>query len=321
MTQALKLTCICCGNDEFAAFRTVRGYTLVRCRGCQFVTVHPLPAVDAVEAHYNDTRTGEEKQRQRRRLIGEFLARPNNPKRDFFASVLSKVSAVVGAPIIDILEIGSGFGYFVEYANSIGHRATGTEVTREYAEMGSEGLNGRIVHVEGGRYTDHFRPASFDLIYMEAVFEHVLDPDGMLSQVRRLLRPGGVVFLAVPNMDSLSARLQGKYWAWGAPPDHLYFYNPANLSLLLEKHGFTVTEVFARDYYHRSIPQMYSFRRVQNVWRRLRGREPKPYNYAYPETLGDHLLLAPYYLLYPLVRRSWDRLGGSELVVYARSLA
>jgi 2-polyprenyl-3-methyl-5-hydroxy-6-metoxy-1,4-benzoquinol methylase len=318
MKETPELTCICCGSDSFRHFRTMRGYTLLQCRACRFVTVHPVPDVKTVEAHYNDTRTGEERQRQRKKLVAGFLAKPNNPKRDFFNSVLSKVSAILGKPALDILEIGSGFGYFVQYANSTGHHATGTEATKEYAEMSSESLNGRIIHVEGGRYTDHFERASFDLIYMEAVFEHVLHPEAILSQMRRLLRPGGVLFLAVPNMDSLSSRLQGRYWAWAAPPDHLYFYNQSNLSLLLEKHGFSVTESFAKDYHHRSIPQMFSFRRALNVGRRLCGMEPESYKYAYPETPGDHLLLAPYYLLYPFIRRSWKRLGGSELIVFAR---
>jgi SAM-dependent methyltransferase len=318
MKETQSFTCICCGSDSFRPFRFWRGYRLIRCSGCRFVTVHPLPDTTTVETYYNDTRTGEEKRQQRRQLIAGFLAKSNNPKRDFFRSVLSKVSTTLEKRALDILEIGSGFGYFVHFANSIGHHATGTEATKEYAAMSSESLNGRIIHVEGDRYTDHFSPESFDLIYMEAVFEHVLRPETVLSQMRQLLRPGGVLFLAVPNMDSLSSRLQGRYWPWAAPPDHLYYYNQSNLALLLEKHGFAVTESFARDYYHRSIPQMFSFGRVLNVGRRLFGLKPKPYTYAYPETPGDYLFLAPYYLLYPIIRRSWDRVGGSELIVFAR---
>jgi 2-polyprenyl-3-methyl-5-hydroxy-6-metoxy-1,4-benzoquinol methylase len=318
MKETPELTCICCGSDSFRRFRTLKGYTLFRCRVCSFVTVHPLPDLQTLEAHYNATRTGEAKLQQRRQLVAGFLAKSNNPKRDFFSSVLSQVSAMLGKPALDILEVGSGLGVFVQHANSTGHHATGTEVTKEYADMSSESLDGRIIHVEGDRYTDRFTRASFDLVYMEHVFEHVLHPDAILSQVKQLLRPGGILLLAVPNMDSLSSRLQGKYWSWAVPPDHLYFYNRLNLSLLLEKHGLAVTESVAMDYYHRSIPQMFSLRRALNVCRTLCGLERKPYKYAYPETLGDHLILAPYYLLYPLIRRSWKRWGGSELVVFAR---
>ena len=311
--------CICCGTDSFAYLRTINGYRLLRCEACGFVKVHPLPDIAQVEAHYNTTRTGEEQRRLRKDLVAGFTAQRNNPKRDFFHGVLSQVSGILGKPALDILEIGSGFGSFVQFANSRGHHATGTEVTKEYAAMSSESLLGRIVHVEGNRYTDHFGRGSFDLIYMEHVFEHVLDPEAILTQIMQMLRHGGILFLAVPNMDSLSSRLQGKYWPWGAPPDHLYFYNRSNLSLLLERHGFKVTDAFARDYYHRSIPQMFSLRRVLNVARKLCGLKPKAYRYAYPESAGDHLLLTPYYLLYPFIRRSWSHAGGNELIVMARS--
>jgi SAM-dependent methyltransferase len=310
--------CICCQGRRFQHFRRLKGFDLYRCGKCRFVTVHPLPHSGAVEAHYNKTRTGEDKAVLRRKLLAEFMLAHNNPKRDFFEQMLAKVCELVGKLSMDILEIGSGFGYFVQYANSRGHRTTGTEVTRAYAHMSSEALDGHVVHVEGDRYTDQFRPASFDLVYMEHVFEHMLNPEAVLPQILRLLRPEGVLFLAVPNMDSLSSRLQGRHWGWAAPPDHLYFYNRANLSLLLERHGFAVAEAFARDYHHRSIPQHYSLRRALNVGRRLLRMRPRPYRYAYPRTVGDHLLLAPYYLLYPVIRHSWRHWGGSELIVYAR---
>jgi SAM-dependent methyltransferase len=310
--------CICCQGRSFQRFRRLKGFDLYRCGKCRFVTVHPLPDSGAVEAHYNETRTGQDKAALRRKLLAEFMLAHNNPKRDFFDQVLGKAGRLVGKPSMDILEIGSGFGYFVQYANSRGHRSTGTEVTQAYAEMSSDALDGRVVYVEGDRYTDQFPPASFDLVYMEHVFEHMLTPEAVLPQILQLLRPEGVLFLAVPNMDSLSSRLQGRHWAWAAPPDHLYFYNRANLSLLLERHGFAVVEAFARDYHHRSIPQHFSLRRALNIGRRLLRMRPQSYRYAYPSTVGDHLLLAPYYFLYPLIRHSWRHSGGSELIVYAR---
>jgi SAM-dependent methyltransferase len=317
-STAADLTCICCDRRAFRHFRTVRGHRLYRCQACGFVTVHPLPDLEDLQVHYNETRTGEEKRRRSGQSLAAFMTASNNPKRDFFENVLSRVTAMVRRPSMDILEIGSGLGHFIHFANETGHRAIGTEVTAEYAELSSERLNGRIVYVEGDRYAEHFPPAAFDLIYMEHVFEHMREPEPILAQIRQLLRPGGVLVLAVPNMDSLSSRLQGRHWAWGAPPDHLRFYNPVNLSLLLVKHGFSVAASFARDYHHRSIPQLYSLRRSLNLWRRLVGRRPKPYRYAYPRTPAEHLLLAPYYLLYPLIRRSWRRSAGSELVVLAR---
>src|SRR3990170_3583847 len=108
MNETPALTCICCGSGTFRHFRTIKRYHLLRCVACRFVTVHPLPDIKTLEAYYNDTRTGEEKQLLRKKLSPESLAVSNNPKRDFFSSVLAKVSGIVAKPVLDILEIGSG---------------------------------------------------------------------------------------------------------------------------------------------------------------------------------------------------------------------
>lgn len=318
MSKTISISCLCCESKEFRFFRKMNGFELFRCGKCGFVRVHPLPDFSQLAAHYNDTRTNADQKEARAKLLPAFIQSKNNPKRDFFDSVLKKSHQVLGKDKLDILEIGAGFGYFIHYANEKGEHAIGTEVTSEYAAMGSDTLNGQIIHVENDQYSNHFAPASFDLIYMEHVFEHVLDPEKILSQIKMLLRPGGVFFIAVPNLDSLVSKVQGKFWAWAAPPDHLYFYNPVNLPLLLKRSGFDIEEVSSADYYHRSIPQLYSLRRILNIFRKLSGMKPKPYRYVYPENIGDYLLRLPYYIFYPFIRSAAKRNKGSELIIFAR---
>jgi SAM-dependent methyltransferase len=317
MKKVISLVCVCCEKDQAVSFRKSNGFQMYKCVNCDFVSVHPLPDFAKIEAHYNDTRTNTNQKEIRANLFPIFVHEPNNPKRDFFDSVFKKVQNLLKKDKFDILEIGSGFGYFIHYANEIGHHAIGTEVTKQYAELGSESLNGRIVYVENDQYSDHFSEKSFDLIYMEHVFEHVLNPDKILQAVRKLLRPGGVFFIAVPNMKSVSSAVQGKLWAWAAAPDHLYFYNPTNLQLLLKRYGFQIHEVSAKDYHHRSIPQLYSFRRIFNIFRKLVGMKPKPFKYKYPESIGDYLVLLPYFILYPFVRLIASKKRGNELIIFA----
>lgn len=310
--------CICCGAQEASLFRTVNGHPMWRCANCGFVQVHPLPTQHALDEHYDRTRTTDDKRALRLQLLDRFLTSDNNPKRDFFDRILAAAVRMSGASTLDILEVGSGFGVFVHYANTAGHRAVGTEVTETYARMSSEGLNGRILHVPDGRYADTFAPASFDLILMEHVLEHTTAPAELLAQLRVLLRPQGVLVVAVPNFASLISRWTGRWWSWGQPPEHLFHYSPHNLGLLLERHGFAVAEREARDFMHRSIPQLFSLRRPLNMLRKVAGLKAKPFHYAYPRTPGDHLLLAPYHLLSPWIRRSWKQERGSEIVIFAR---
>ena len=217
-TTAPRLTCICCEASAFRPYRRLRGFDLYRCDECGFVRVHPLPESSAVEAHYNETRTGVEQRQLRRRLLAEFATAPNNPKRDFFDEALTRSRTLVGKASLDILEVGSGLGYFVQYANSLGHRATGTEATRAYAELSSEALNGRIVHVESDRYAEHFAPApphGDRENHQKQQRRHRRSPNGLRLDLEK---PAHLLHIEAPQPDPVESRDQRLPLGWKQTP-------------------------------------------------------------------------------------------------------
>jgi SAM-dependent methyltransferase len=84
-----------------------------------------------------------------------------------------------------------------------------------------------------------FPPDSFDVAVLYHVFEHFRDPRGELRQLRRLLRPGGVLVLETPDVETVWFRLLGARWRQ-VIPDHLFFFSPATLGRLLREEGFRV---------------------------------------------------------------------------------
>ncbi len=81
-------------------------------------------------------------------------------------------------------------------------------------------------------------PASFDAVTFFEVVEHLHDPLGDLRHAHSLLKPGGAVFVKVPNLDALQARLFGPWWYALQVPRHLYHFTRASLSRLLGKASF-----------------------------------------------------------------------------------
>ena len=83
-------------------------------------------------------------------------------------------------------------------------------------------------------------PGTFDAVSLFDVLEHLFDPTATLRDAGRLLRPGGIVFLYVPNYDSASRLLMGRdaHFIW--PTHHLNYYTPATIQDLLKREGFEV---------------------------------------------------------------------------------
>ena len=75
------------------------------------------------------------------------------------------------------------------------------------------------------------------------VFEHMYEPDAVLAQVAKWLKPGGVFYTMMPNIDSAATRIFRSYWYALELPRHLYHFSPATLKMLGENSGLTVVSI------------------------------------------------------------------------------
>jgi len=91
---------------------------------------------------------------------------------------------------------------------------------------------------------DSFPPEFFDVVTAFQVFEHLPDPLGELTRIWRILKPGGLLVVEVPNIDTVWMGLLGQHHRHFTA-DHLYFFSPQTLEALLGKAGFTVLKIQA----------------------------------------------------------------------------
>ena len=137
-----------------------------------------------------------------------------------------------------ILDLGCGTGAFLQVMQDAGWTVKGLEPdagARKIAE-------GRGVDVSG---TDHFfnlPEASFDVITLWHVLEHVHRLHDYFNQFGRILKQDGVLIVAVPNHTSRDAAHYGASWAAYDVPRHLYHFSPRSMHVLAEKHGFRVMQ-------------------------------------------------------------------------------
>jgi len=229
-------------GDRSASWTRADLVRAIQCRRCALIYADPMPVLDQIDlgslyhtAYFTQSPA----------------AVTPNPAR--LATILER-SGLRTAPSVRMLEVGFGRGEVILAAHELGLETVGVEISPDLIDALQ-----RLAPIEthlGALPGVVLPPASFDLVYMSQVLEHVLEPRQYLQAIHRLLKPGGTVFLSVPNENSLYFRIASalKHWRDGstyhlAPlytPYHIYGYSRRSLTRLLNQEGFQVTGYDAR---------------------------------------------------------------------------
>ena len=134
-----------------------------------------------------------------------------------------------------LADIGCGNGDFLYWAAQIGWRVVGIDNDPLAVEAALR--TGATVQI-GGFPRTGLASAEFDIVTLNHVIEHVHDPLGALMESLRVLRPGGRVWIATPNLNSLGHSRFRSSWRGLEPPRHLVIFTPESLKNALERVGF-----------------------------------------------------------------------------------
>ena len=139
-----------------------------------------------------------------------------------------------------LLEVGCGTGSDLDWARQRGWDVHGLELSQSAVEIAKkQGLDVQCSTFENANLSAN----SFDCITMSQVLEHLYSPRLALERCHQLLRPGGLILLAVPKFDSWTRHAMGNYWHNLQFPIHLYHFNQPVLERMVQDAGFQVREV------------------------------------------------------------------------------
>jgi 2-polyprenyl-3-methyl-5-hydroxy-6-metoxy-1,4-benzoquinol methylase len=222
--------CPLCGGRDASDFvqapdrfnLRIQMYTLVRCAHCTCVWLAAPPAPAEMSFHYGEdyhdaiVKSGESSAAVRwgqpRELISKFKQGGN------------------------ILDIGCSSGGFLSTLNTANWKLHGIEIAPETAEKARLATGAEIFTGEATRAP--FEPNSFDVITSFDVLEHVYDPSRFLGKVLEWLKPGGIYYVALPNIDSWESHWFGSYWYGLELPRHLFHFSPKSLAFVTKALGF-----------------------------------------------------------------------------------
>ncbi len=229
--------CNLCGSDARQPYCPENGLGLVQCQNCGFVYVSPRPDAKELYALYGETyfHNNESgvvgysnyirdepniRRTARRRLehLGQFV-RPGK-----------------------LLDVGCATGFFLDEAVKQGWDGEGLDVSSFAVDYAHEHFGLKTYH---GALTElEFQTGAYDLVTMWDVIEHVPDPTTYVRRAAELLRTGGVISLATPDVDSIPARLAGRRWVgFKLSEEHVYYFSIKTLTRMLNDAGFEVVSV------------------------------------------------------------------------------
>ncbi len=141
-----------------------------------------------------------------------------------------------------ILDVGCGDARFLLALDARRWEAWGVEFNSPVVDMVAEAFP-KLHLVAGDLFSRNLSPGSFDVVCFWHVLEHLPRPFDVLSQVAALLKPGGLVFVSLPNLESLQARLFRRFWyGFDDVPRHLHHFSPRVLAGLLSRVGLQVMD-------------------------------------------------------------------------------
>lgn len=139
-----------------------------------------------------------------------------------------------------LLDIGAGTGAFVHHMKTNSWNVEGVEPDGGAIERASREYQ---LSLKPSSALFTFNNQSFDAVTMWHVLEHVHDLHGYIMQIKKIIKPGGTIFIAVPNYTSYDAEYYRSSWAAYDVPRHLYHFSPASMHELMKKHGLVVKKM------------------------------------------------------------------------------
>jgi 2-polyprenyl-3-methyl-5-hydroxy-6-metoxy-1,4-benzoquinol methylase len=133
-----------------------------------------------------------------------------------------------------LLDMGSGTGAFLNVMKNKGWKVQGIEPDEDARQLAKK-LYGLTINEPSE--LQHIADGSFDAITLWHVLEHVHQLHEYVTQLKRILKTNGKLFIAVPNFQSRDSDIYRSYWAAYDVPRHLYHFSPKSIEVLMQKHS------------------------------------------------------------------------------------
>ncbi|MFC1588236.1 class I SAM-dependent methyltransferase [Planctomycetota bacterium] len=213
-----------------------KGYQILQCPECGFITTDPIPSAEELAAFYAEHFLSERKGGE------DYWESTREP-------VFRQIETLIAAAGFDrhcrILDVGAAYGAFLKTLKDRGYtKLTGIDLSGPAVAHMRKKL--QVEAIEGDLSRAALPPDSFDAVTLIDTLEHLPDFNIVLREIGKILRPGGIAIVRVPNMNFHLAKSKlFQHMRWPAPyglftpPGHLNHFTPQGLARALAGAGLS----------------------------------------------------------------------------------
>ena len=231
--------CPICEKAEWLTIYQIQDWDILQCKCCKFAHISPFPDPSSRADFYSKaeiTYRVLKKKRGMVKLVAAYIRR-------FFRKIFGHKKGAIFSERLKfylckgdrILDIGCGSGAVLREVCNY-YKCTGVEISTylatETRKLGVEVLTGDFFNID-------FKERRFDGITMVSLLEHLPNPVDSLKKCYNLLEDNGILLLKTVNHEGLNRRILGIKWSGYRPPDHMVYFGPDNLKIILYKIGFS----------------------------------------------------------------------------------
>jgi len=220
--------CPVCGSAERSPFLSRFGLDIYRCAKCNHRYLDPRVPFDVAEQLYRDDKTASDIYTQPMQVDIDEIK---------YQYGLDLIEQLVPPGRAKIMDIGCGAGVFLKVADRNGWgQCVGVDVNERYGDIYREAKGIQFLSSSFEKLDPARLGQDYDCISLWSVLEHLYDLHATLDQIKGMLKPRGLLFILVPNVESLATRLmreRSPTFAW----KHLSHFSPASLKHLMGMHG------------------------------------------------------------------------------------
>jgi SAM-dependent methyltransferase len=217
MERCWSVMCPICGGKSRQRF-ALGPYEIRRCTSCAFGWPDPLPTAKELLAYYADCHHPH--------------AVEDDPVLPVKRARIAREMRALAPAARTFLDVGCGFGQQLDAARKYDFETHGVEIDKERASVATS----KGHHICSS--LDSYEREPCDVVVMDQVIEHLLDPVNMLRTVRTVLKAGGVLYIGCPNFGCFRAKIAGAHFAELTPPEHIAYFTENSLRVAARSAGF-----------------------------------------------------------------------------------